>query len=360
MFSWLRKLVSRVHPKVEPESRLDSKREESPNLPLPSGITKEREVHSEPEKFEQVWDLLMSPSPAPEPISVQEQEAIRGLGELLLAHCHANLPSPISFPALAVQVIDLLEQRDPEMSELANIIGQDPAISVHVIRVANSALFHRDSEVQDLRSAVLRIGTRNVAEIAMGVAGRSLFDVSLRAEYELFEDRWRELFLSTMTIAFCASQFAYEENLGRANRAFLVGMFHNLGISIALRSLATLQMSGRLPAGISPDLIDKVLDCVHIQVGCAVHAIWSLPHYLTECCSQQHDPDIPALEEKAELHVLRLASGLNRLWLDPMDTRHIEDTRQSLEALHIDRRHAARLFAEVGQQRERVRIMFQS
>ena len=316
-------------------------------------------AEAEPVAFAQAWGLLTAPlSPEPAPANEQEQELIQGLAELLLAHFHANPPAPISFPALAIQVIDLLEQGDPEMSELVNVIGQDPAISVHVLRVANSVLYHRGSDVQDLRSAVLRIGTRNVAEIALGVAGRSLFDVSLRAEYELFEQRWRELFLSTMTIAFFSSQFAYEEQVGRADRAFLLGMFHDIGVSIALRSLAALEMSGRLPVGIPPELVDKVLDRIHIEVGCAVHTIWSLPGYLAEWCLQQHDPVLAAVEEKAELHILRIASGFHRLWLDPADPRHLEETRQSLGALRIDRRHAARIFLQVGQQLERVRVMF--
>jgi HD-like signal output (HDOD) protein len=359
MLSWFQKIVDRARLMVGHEQRLEAKPETLPRGRSSIETRKATEPRLEPEGFEQVWNLLMAPSgPILESTSGPEEEVIQDLVELLLAHFHANLPVPTSFPALAVQVVDLLEQEDPEMSELVKVIGQDPAISVHVMRVANSSLYQRDSDAQDLRSAVLRIGTRNVAEIAMGVAGRSLFDVSLRAEYELFEARWRELFLSTMTIAFCASQFAYEEHVGRADRAFLLGMFHDLGTSLALRSLAALQMSGQLPPGIPPGIVDKVLDRVHLEVGSTVHRIWSLPHHLTDWCSRHHDPTIPAQEENAELHVLRIVSGFNRLCLDPTDTRHIGETRQSMEALRIDRKHATRFFSAVGRQRERVHVLF--
>lgn len=309
----------------------------------------------EPEGFEAAWALLTGEVlPAAVPLDPEAAALAAAMADLLLAHFRANLPEPTSFPAVAARIVDVLNQDEPDLRTLDGVVAQDPAITAQVIRAANSALHQRGSEAQNLREAILRIGSRQVAEIALGVAGRSLFDVSLRMEFELFQERWRELFVSTMTCAFAASQLAYDERVGRAERAFLGGMFHDIGAPLALRSLAAVLIAGRLPSPLPEALVDEALDRVHQELGAEVHHIWGLPQSIQQLCARHHALDLPALEEHAELHLLRLVTGLARIQKDGTDIRHLAETRQSLEALGMDRRRTLRLWSGLLGQRERV------
>jgi len=274
------------------------------------------------------------------------------------AHFERNKPAPSSFPALAVRVMDLLAQPEVDVHELLRTIGPDPAISAQLMKVANSAHYHRGQDVLDLRTAVMKIGLRDVGKIAAGVAGRSIFDVSLRVEYETFPERWRALFLSTMTTAFSASQFSFEQHHSRPDWVFLGGMFMDIGKTMALRSLAQLIIAGQAPQPLEPGEVDALLEEVHLEIGAEALRVWGLPSYLREICLHHHDAQVEAREYGAELHALRLTDGVSRLVQDPEDGTYLSQTRESMEALHLDRVRLRMLHKVVVEQKPRVAALF--
>jgi HD-like signal output (HDOD) protein len=161
-----------------------------------------------------------------------------------------------------------------------------------------------------------------------------------------------------MAVAFAASQAAFELHVGQPDRVFLAGMFNDVGKSLALRSLAALTSAGEVPPELPAPVVDDVLERTHVVVGCDLHRIWGLPPRLAELCRDQHLPEVPDDLEHQDLHLLRTVSGLHRLVLDPADTRRLGETRQSLQALRLDRRGAKRLHKELAAQAERVALLF--
>ena len=312
-----------------------------------------------PDPFDETWGIL-SGTVAPRQVdwSQEEQNLVDLVAPLVMDHFSKNHPDLASFPALAVQIIDLLNEPDVDMARLLKAISPDPAISINVLRVANSVLYNRGTDVTEMRMAVMRIGLRGVGEIAAGVAGRSLFDLALRVEYETFRERFNTMFLDTMAVAFGASQFAFEQHVGRPDRAFLAGMFHDMGKSLALRSLASLIIEGKVPSGLPPSVVEAVLERVHVDIGCKVHELWGLPSHLKDICQRHHDAEVPGDAESMEIHLLRMVSGIHRLAKDPLDSGRLEETRQSMEAMRLARRGTSLLHREMGQHIERVKVLF--
>lgn len=350
MYAWFKRFL-RPTPSATPTSRV------APNA---SAVEASPEPASgEPEAFGAAWEFLtLEPPPDGPELTPADVELAQAMAELLTVHFRANRPGPASFPAVAARIVDLLNQEDPDINALGTAVSQDPAITAQVLRVANSAAFQRGGEAQSLREAILRLGSRQVAEIALGVAGRSLFDVALRMEFDLFQARWRELFVSTMTCAFAASQLAFRERVGRAERAFLAGMFHDIGTPLALRSLAQVLIEGQLPSPLPDSLVDEALDRAHVTVGLDIHEVWALPHAVQSLCEMHHAPDLPATEPFAEAHVLRVVTGLARLQRETPDLRHLPETRQSLQALGLDRKRTAQVWTDLIRQRERVMQLY--
>ena len=315
----------------------------------------------EPHPFDSVWALLtVEDISFPPGLSAEEAAQVAALVPKVLAHYAKHRPNPASFPALATQIVQMSHDPDLEMSDLLRTIGMDPAISMHILRVANSALFRRDQEIQDLRRAVLLIGTREVGDIASAVAARSLFDSNLEVESEAFGPRQNRMFLDTMAVAFGASAFTFEQQVGRADHAFLSGMFHDIGKSITLRVLTALIHEGQVELPMSDGVVDQVLERIHVEVGGDLHLVWGLPDYLTRICLRHHDFEIPTGLEFMDIHVLRLAEGFHRLLLDPEDTQRLHETRQSLQAVGLSYRSALRFYEDMKAQIERVQVFFGS
>jgi HD-like signal output (HDOD) protein len=357
MIHFIRRLFGRETlplqvPAAEPAEGLRAAAKPQPAVPAPIQA-------AGPEPFDAIWKRLNGTDQAPVP--ALEPEA-REMADYLAPRVRGIFtqirPDPASFPALALQILDLVNAPDLDLNQLIRTISPDPAISLHVLRAANSAHYGRGAEIQDLRRAVLQLGTREVGVIAAGVASKCLFDPLVKAEYEIFGQRWNTMFRNTMAVALGASQFAFEQQVGRADHAFLVGMFHDIGKTLALRSLARLVLNGEVTPPLPDPVVDAVLEEVHLEIGCELHRIWGLPEYLTQVCGHHHDPEVPAGLEHLDVHILRLVEGLHRLVLDPGDLDRLDETRQSLHAMGLTQRNAQRIWRDLGVHQERVLELF--
>ena len=283
------------------------------------------------------------------------RDQIAALARMVRDYFHQHRPAPSSFPALATRVIDMVEQPNVDMNKLVNVIGQDSAISAKVLNVANSAANRRTAEVEDLRACVTLLGLREVANIAVGVAGRSLFDMEARAEFELFAKHWNRLYHQSMTAAFTSGWLALDRNI-RSDQAFLGGMFHDIGKSIALRSISALVMGGKI--GRCADVVlDGVLEATHVELGVEMHATWKLPQHSKLICQHHHDAAAEAKDEFMDLHLVRVASGLNLLrwgFSEPLAAQ----VRQSMAVLKLDQRKVRTVGTQISEFSDRVATMF--
>jgi HD-like signal output (HDOD) protein len=248
----------------------------------------------------------------------------------VLAHFHRNQPGPESFPSSAARIIDVLHQREPDFNKLVHMLGQDAAITARLLQVASSARYGGD-EVHSVRAAALKLGLRQVGEIALGVAGRSLFEPSARSQRALFPERFDALFHDSMTSAFSAASLSLAARVGYSDRAFLAGMLHDIGKPVALQAVAALHLAGQLDSRVVADGIDDVVERVHVQIGATMTQAWSLAEYLRVAAARHHDSETPAAEH-VELHLCRIVDGLSAARTGVMP----ETARTSAAALGLD------------------------
>lgn len=289
---------------------------------------------------------------APEPV---DADLVRELSSAVLLDFEQDKTGLESLPVTASRVIELLESSDIDLDDLISVIGQDPAISAKILNVANSVWYRRQEEIQELRPAALLLGSKEVANVALSVAGRVLFDMEARAKYAMFADRWNGLYLDAMTHAFASSWLCSELRIPKSERAFLGGMFHDIGKTVALRTLSNLMMRGEIGAQCSNDAIDLVLENVHIDFGVSLLAAWGLPEYLTTVCLRHHDPRVPEVAEFEDLHAVRVVSLLGALRDGEVDADYpVNQLRQSLTALRMNLDQTRRLHEHMRGLRQRL------
>jgi len=279
------------------------------------------------------------------------------LAQRILDHGDAHLPDPASLPAVAVRIVDLLEQPDANVEHLASWVAMDPAIAGRVLKIANSVMFRGGQDVHELPAAIVRLGLREVSQIAVAVAGRSLFDMQMRAELELFAGRWSRMFLDAMTTAYSASWLASELHCCPPERAFLAGMLHDVGRPIGLRSLAALLIEGQLHETPSPQRVDALLDDVHVTLGSDASAVWCLPTYLLAVCAHHHQHHLPADSEHSVIHVVRAISGVQLLRNRP-NAAVLVETADSLAALGMGRDALVGILRQLDLSETRVASLF--
>lgn len=290
-----------------------------------------------PRSLVEVLEIDLDAADAAQAAVAEDRALIDRLVGEVLDHFQRNRPEPASFPSIAAQVIDLVEDPRASAGELSRLVGNDPAISARILQIANSSYYARSQEIETVRMAVTMLGLREVAGIAAGVAGRSLFDVETVVELGAFRPRFGQLFHQAMTVAYGASWLAVARRLSRADRAFLSGMLHDIGKALALHSFARLTVAGKVPAHLPDAVTDEVVERAHLQLGGETVAIWSLPMYLVNACVRHHEKALPTENDLRDVHIVRVISGLVALRQGtPRVRRTIAEVEESGRALGLD------------------------
>jgi len=290
--------------------------------------------------------------PGPDP-DLDEQAA------LVLGHFRQNRPGPASAPSLSLRILNLVAAPDADIGELSRLVSADPAVTAGVLTVANSALYRGVQEIETVREAISRLGFEEVARIAGALSARSLFNPRLKAELAAFGPRFGDLYHRALTVASGAAWQVMQGRAGRSDRAFLGGMLHDVGKSVALRSVAALALEGKLALPEGGDRLSRLLDRVHLEVGGETHQEWNLPQYLTVIAVRHHDGEVPAGEDFADLHAVRLVAAVHDLRAEPaFAARAAAEVVQSAGALGISPNAVRALSAELRDTAQRVAVVF--
>jgi HD-like signal output (HDOD) protein len=261
---------------------------------------------------------------------------------------------PTSMPTAALRTMNLVCRPDVEVSELASAIHQDPALTAAVLRMANSAGMGSSVEVHTVRDAVTRLGLVESGRVAGAVAAKTLFTPSLKSAHELFAKQFNELHVAAAAAAGGAAHLAMERTVGRSDLAYLGGMLHEVGKSLALAALAEMMIAGRGPSEVEPNVLLHIIESRHIELGVQAHQRWGLPQYLTTLCSSQNMAEVSAEPANSELHLVRIVSGLLALRVRPQSLARIAQVVQSLGILAITPLQARALDASLRTRTEQV------
>ncbi|MCT7945491.1 MULTISPECIES: HDOD domain-containing protein [Shewanella] len=136
-----------------------------------------------------------------------------------------------TLPEVAMRVQEVVGRSDTSLKQVAEVIGQDAAISARIIKVANSALYSRGVPAESINSAVSRIGLIQIKSIATSVAMEQLFISTNEMVWEVMDEVWRTSI--DVTAAACAMLQMYNKRHSTSRLNFdtltLAGLVHNIG-----------------------------------------------------------------------------------------------------------------------------------
>ncbi len=151
----------------------------------------------------------------------------------------------------AVRLLRMLDDPDFSVVEVARLIEGDPALTVRVLRAANSPMFSLRRACKEVGHAVTMLGARTMGEVAAAAAAADLF-----GRYGV-ESRLRNHAVSSAALA---RELARQT--GRESRdLFLAGLLHDVG------KLVLLQGAGEERYGLSGQTYKQILEQRASQVN---------------------------------------------------------------------------------------------
>jgi len=128
-------------------------------------------------------------------------------------------------PEVAAKIMQLNEDSDSlSPSSLTKLISLDPYLSTSILKIANSALYSRRSEIKDLDTAVNLIGFKKIKTMVLLLAGASLFKKNKNSYfYKLY---WSHSIISAFI---CRDMAEIIDKSANSDGYFTAALIHRIG-----------------------------------------------------------------------------------------------------------------------------------
>jgi HD-like signal output (HDOD) protein len=227
-----------------------------------------------------------------------------------------KIPSLPTLPVIAQEVLLLLDDDLVSVGKLESIIENDPAISVRVLSLANSA-FWGIQPVGTLRDAIFRIGFNSVKYLAAGVSLMTLFDKGKHGRRD-----YQRVFNHSVATGFIAKLLSRNLRLAVPDEILINGMLHDIGILVLSRYFQDSYSKVRDLVKSGKPLIEAemtVLDFTHAEIGSWLAEEWKLPASIISSTLYHHEP-LQAKKHVNQVAIVHLADFLTaRIVLGPVE-----------------------------------------
>ncbi len=188
-----------------------------------------------------------------------------------------------SLPEVYRQIQAELNSDDPSMQRVGEIVRCDPATSIRILRVVNSALFGLRTEVGDVVQATSLLGMQTISSLALaaGLFANSTLD------RRFLEGLWIE----SLKVGSIARRIASDLELSRRDieEAQLAGLMHDIGEFVMFQNwpkdFLAVDESNRLASELA------LFGATHADIGGYLTAVWELPVGVVDAVTNHHTPD---------------------------------------------------------------------
>jgi len=223
-----------------------------------------------------------------------------------------NLPTP---PIVFEQIQRILNNPDTSVGDVAKILSEDPAMSVKVLKLTNSAFYGLQREVDSVKHAVMIIGLEAVKNLVLSASVLNMFKAD-KSNKDYHERFWRH----SLSTAFAARIIAKEFQGGKVfnpDPAFSTGLIHDIGKMIICcfmqkeHQKVQEHLEGN-PHDSDMQAEDKVLGFNHCQIGKELVIQWKLPTRMADALAYHHNPTEPNDSEDFA-YIINLANNIAHL-----------------------------------------------
>ena len=150
--------------------------------------------------------------------------------QLLMKEIHHLKP----IPAVATQLLAVVDTPDSSMEDIARVIQYDPVITASILKTCNSAFFGLKTPAESIKDAVNMLGTDRVIELALIKSGAQALSGSQKG-YGLSEG---EMWKYSVSSAVVTKQVAVKLGLDNKYTLFTSALLKDIGKIILEKHVA--------------------------------------------------------------------------------------------------------------------------
>jgi HD-like signal output (HDOD) protein len=215
-------------------------------------------------------------------------------------------------PPVLEKIVRAVNDNDASAASLENVFKLEPALTLKLLTLANSAYFGMPGKITNIRSAITLLGLNLIKSLAIHASVNEFFrfgtNVPSFSGYEL----WKH----SVGVAVCAKMIARRFQLGNAEDFFTLGILHDVGLILEYQfyreAFITIVSRMHERNGGLPAIEREVLGLDHAELAKRLFGKWQIPESLTQALGYHHDPLAAPEPIRAPASGLYLADQLVR------------------------------------------------
>ncbi|KRT54055.1 HDOD domain-containing protein [endosymbiont of Ridgeia piscesae] len=217
-------------------------------------------------------------------------------------------------PQILVDLHMQMAMPDFSLADIAELISRDVGLSGLVMKAVNSPVFGMSRTVSSIDHAIGLLGLNSLVNIINAVSlQQTIADQSAKTLNAFWDN--------ASDVAVTSAAISRRLDLGSAEEAYTLGLFHNCGIPLLAQKhadyLNTIGQAYQMTDQRVTDFENQMINSNHAVVGYYVARSWKLPLYLCEAIAEHHKADlslqsdeISQANKKNLLAILKLATHL--------------------------------------------------
>lgn len=209
-----------------------------------------------------------------------------------------------SLPAVVLRALDLLNAPDSSAADIGQVISEDPALSVRLLRIVNSSFYGFPSRIETISRAITIVGTLEITDLVLGSSAVEAF-AGLPNELIDMQQFWEH----SLYAGVVARVLARHHRAPNTERFFVSGLLHDIGSLVLYhqrpeesRRALELARAGRPLHQVE----QEIFGFDHSDVGAELMQAWNLPEAFIEAARHHHRP-VEAQQFQLETAMVHLA-----------------------------------------------------
>jgi len=217
--------------------------------------------------------------------------------KVLIDKALASIGDIATLPEITIKIIELVEDPKSTARDLHEVIKNDPALSVKVLKVVNSAFYGLPGQVASVDRAIILLGLSAVKNIAIAASIARLFKGKRISEHFSATDLWRHsvaVAVGARMLGKCSAHAVMPDEL------FVAGLIHDIGMLVERQSFPD-EFAHVINKCAQSDLDfleteREVIGADHQAFGVGLTTKWKFPRHLRAAVGFHHNPEAVSAE----------------------------------------------------------------
>ncbi len=188
-----------------------------------------------------------------------------------------------TLPGVARKVLALQGADDVSAADLEKIIGQDPALTMKIMKVVNSGYYNLSREITSVRHAITLLGIETVIQLVLSAIMARRFMTVPRS----VESCAKRLYRHCITTALLARDMEF--NLDEPD-LYTLGLLHDIGWLPLMAQAPDIFRSMFDDTNLARAELEQAWGTDHQLWGAKVAEIWELPEAFMLAAYRHHSP----------------------------------------------------------------------